>query len=88
MGAMLEISDFQKMEKIRERVDAIVVDQETASKLKAYYRPFCKRPCFHDDYLKTFNRPSVTFVDTNSRGVDQISEKALWSMVKNMSWTA
>ncbi|RLA46172.1 MAG: monooxygenase [Gammaproteobacteria bacterium] len=77
MAAMLEISDFQKMEKIRERVDAIVVDEETASKLKAYYRPFCKRPCFHDDYLKTFNRPNVTLVDTNGRGVDQISEKGI-----------
>jgi len=53
-----ELADFQKMEQIRARVDSIVRDQQTAEALKPYYRQFCKRPCFHDEYLDTFNRPN------------------------------
>ncbi len=75
--ALKELTDLQKMEEIRDRVDAIVVDKDTAENLKAYYRPFCKRPCFHDDYLKTFNRPGVTLVDTDGKGVEEINEKGV-----------
>jgi cyclohexanone monooxygenase len=35
---------------------------------------FCKRPCFSDDYLPTFNRPNVTLVDTEGRGVDRFTK--------------
>ena len=38
---------------------------------------FCKRPCFSDDYLPTFNRPNVTLVDTNGRGVDRFTERGV-----------
>ena len=69
----VELADFQKMEQIRARVDAIVRDQDTAESLKPYYRQFCKRPCFHDEYLDTFNRPNVTLVDTKGRGVERIT---------------
>ena len=69
----LELADFQKMEQIRARVDAIVRDSDTAESLKPYYRQFCKRPCFHDEYLDTFNRPNVTLVDTKGRGVERIT---------------
>ena len=75
--AIKELSHFQKMEEIRDRVDAIVVDKDTAEALKAYYRPFCKRPCFHDDYLKTFNRPNVSLIDTNGKGVEVVTEKGV-----------
>ena len=34
---------------------------------------FCKRPCFHDEYLSTFNRENVTLVDTGGRGVERIT---------------
>ena len=37
-------------------------------------RQFCKRPCFHDEYLDTFNRPNVHLVDTEGRGVERITE--------------
>ena len=70
----MELADFQKMEQIRARVDAIVKDPATAAALKPWYRQFCKRPCFHDEYLDTFNRPNVTLVDTAGRGVDRIAE--------------
>ena len=64
----MELADFEKMEQIRARVDAIVADPATAEALKPYYRQFCKRPCFHDEYLDTFNRPNVTLVDTQGQG--------------------
>ncbi len=69
----VELADFEKMEEIRARVDAIVKDPQTAEALKPYYRQFCKRPCFHNEYLETFNRHNVTLVDTQGRGVDCIT---------------
>jgi cyclohexanone monooxygenase len=62
------------MEQIRARAEAIVKDPNVAEALKPYYRQFCKRPCFHDEYLDTFNRPNVTLVDTQGKGVDRITE--------------
>ncbi len=41
--------------------------------LKPWYRQFCKRPFFHDEYLQAFNRPTVHLVDTDGRGVDRIT---------------
>ena len=77
MAERVELADFRKMEQIRGRVDQMVSDPETADSLKPWYRQFCKRPCFHDDYLKTFNRPNVTLVDTQGQGVDRITEKGI-----------
>ncbi len=73
----MEMADFEKMEQIRARVDTMVADPRTAEALKPYYRQFCKRPCFHDDYLATFNRPNVTLVDTQGRGVERITERGI-----------
>ncbi len=69
----LELADFEKMNQIRSRVDEIVADPKTAEALKPWYRQFCKRPCFHDDYLATFNRPNVHLIDTEGRGVERIT---------------
>ena len=77
LASTMELADFQKMEQIRGRVDALVNDPVTASALKPYYRQFCKRPCFHDEYLQTFNRPNVTLVDTGGRGVERITERGV-----------
>ena len=74
---MMEIADFQKMNQIRARVDDIVKDPETAEALKPYYRQFCKRPCFHDEYLLTFNRDNVHLIDTNGKGVERITAKGV-----------
>ena len=71
----LETADFLKMEQIRARVQSLVDDPATAEALKPYYRQFCKRPCFHDEYLQTFNRDNVTLVDTAGKGVERITEK-------------
>lgn len=73
-----EIADFQKMNEIRARVDALVEDEETAEKLKPWYRYMCKRPTFSDHYLQTFNRPNVTLVDTaDTHGVERITTDAV-----------
>ena len=74
---LMEIADFQKMNQIRARVDDIVEDPETAEALKPYYRQFCKRPCFHDEYLLTFNRDNVRLIDTNGKGVQRITAKGV-----------
>lgn len=74
MLAAFENADFEKMNEVRARVDAVVSDNETAGKLKAWYRQLCKRPCFHDAYLQAFNTPSVKLVDTDGKGVERITE--------------
>jgi len=73
----MELADFRKMNGIRARVDLTVKDPKTAEALKPWYRQFCKRPTFNDDYLPTFNQPNVTLVDTSGRGVDRITERGL-----------
>jgi cyclohexanone monooxygenase len=77
LARSMEAADFLKMEEIRARVESIVQDPATAETLKPYYRQFCKRPCFHDEYLQTFNRGNVTLVDTHGAGVERITEKGV-----------
>jgi len=73
-----EIADFMQMNQIRRRVDEMVEDPVMAELLKPWYRQYCKRPTFNDDYLPTFNRPNVTLVDTvGSRGVECITPDGL-----------
>ena len=78
-AAILELADFQKMEQIRARVESIVQDKDVAEALKPWYRQFCKRPCFHDEYLAAFNRPNTVLVDTGGKGVERITEHAVWA---------
>jgi cyclohexanone monooxygenase len=70
----MEIADFMKMEQIRDRVSELVENPTTAESLKPFYRQFCKRPCFHDEYLQTFNLENVSLVDTKGAGVERITE--------------
>ena len=74
---LVEMANFEKMEEIRSRVDELVDDADIAEQLKPYYKMFCKRPTFNDEYLPTFNRPNVQLVDTNGQGVQRITEKGL-----------
>ena len=73
----MQMADYQKMEKVRARADEVVQDKDTAESLKPYYNQFCKRPCFHDEYLQTFNLPSVELIDTDGKGLSKISEKGI-----------
>jgi cyclohexanone monooxygenase len=68
---------FLRMEMCRARVDKVVRDPSVAESLKPYYKYFCKRPAFHDEYLETFNRTNVTLVDTKGRGVDRITAESI-----------
>ena len=78
VAALAELADFKKMNGVRARVDQHVSDSETAEALKPWYRQFCKRPTFNDEYLPTFDRENVTLVDTsNSQGVERIEEYAV-----------
>ena len=73
-----EIADFQKMNEIRGRVDEVVTDSEAAEALKPWYRQFCKRPTFNDEYLATFNRDNVHLIDvSDSKGVDRITKNGV-----------
>ena len=57
---LMELSDYKKMNFIRARAEDVVKDPSVAESLKPWYRQFCKRPCFHDEYLDTYNRDNVT----------------------------
>ncbi|WP_408587522.1 flavin-containing monooxygenase [Novosphingobium sp.] len=70
---LVQLADFKKMESIRARVDEKVSDRAVAAALKPWYNQFCKRPCFHDEYLDTFNRPNVSLIDTDGKGVERIT---------------
>ncbi|KAI9158186.1 Pentalenolactone D synthase [Paramyrothecium foliicola] len=71
--------DAPRTERLRKRVELTVTkDRETSEGLKAWYPSWCKRPCFHDDYLPTFNRPNVTLVQTQpALGVKEATPKGL-----------
>jgi len=72
----METFDYSVMEEHRSRVSEIVHDQHVADSLKPYYRYLCKRPCFHDEYLPTFNRDNITLVDSPV-GIDRITERGV-----------
>lgn len=76
-AAKRQLANFKKVKSIRARVDEIVKDQETANAFKPWYNQFCKRPCFHDEYLDTFNRPNVKLVDTKGQGIERITENGV-----------
>jgi cation diffusion facilitator CzcD-associated flavoprotein CzcO len=73
----IQFADMLKMQRIRARVDEVVRDTATAERLKPWYGSICKRPCFSDEYLETFNRPNCTLVDTDGKGVDEITENGV-----------
>jgi cation diffusion facilitator CzcD-associated flavoprotein CzcO len=76
-AAFYEREDFEQMQAIRDRIASIVEDPETAAKLQPWYSKFCKRPCFHDEYLPAFNRPNVHLVDTDGHGVERITPEGV-----------
>lgn len=77
MLAAYEAADVEVMSRIRDRVDTVVEDPAVAAALKAWYRQMCKRPCFHDEYLQTFNRPDTHLLDTDGKGVERITADGL-----------
>ncbi len=70
-----ENANIDYMMRIHKRIDEIVKDKETAEALKPWYMFMCKRPCFDNDYLPTFNRPEVHLINTRGKGITEITEK-------------
>jgi len=70
-----ENANIDYMMRIHKRIEKTVKDPDTAESLKPWYMFMCKRPCFHNDYLPSFNLPSVHLLDTHGKGITQITEK-------------
>ena len=70
-----ENANIDYMMRIHRRIEETVKDSETADALKPWYMFMCKRPCFHNDYLPSFNLPSVHLVDTHGMGITRICEQ-------------
>jgi cation diffusion facilitator CzcD-associated flavoprotein CzcO len=70
-----ENANIDYMMRIHKRIDEIVEDPRTADALKPWYMFMCKRPCFHNEYLPSFNLPNVHLVDTQGQGITEISPK-------------
>ena len=68
-----ENANIEYMMKIHRRIEEIVKDKATAEALKPWYMFMCKRPCFDNDYLPTYNRPTVHLVDTHGKGITEIT---------------
>lgn len=74
--ARREVVDYQVMERLRQRVEDIIDDKETAEALKPWYRFLCKRPLSNNEYYPTFNRPNVTLIDASAtQGLERMTEK-------------
>ena len=67
-----ENANIDYMMRIHRHIESIVKDPQTAESLKPWYMFMCKRPCFDNDYLPTFNRPNVHLVDTRGEGIGEI----------------
>ena len=69
-----ENANIDYMMRIHRRIDETVEDKATADALKPWYMFMCKRPCFHNEYLPSFNQDNVTLVDTQGKGITEINE--------------
>src|SRR6516165_2194611 len=70
-----ENANIDAMMRIHKRIEETVEDKATAEALKPWYMLMCKRPCFHNEYLPTFNLPNVHLIDTRGKGITEITEK-------------
>jgi cation diffusion facilitator CzcD-associated flavoprotein CzcO len=71
------INDFKLMNALRGRVEQTIEDPTVAEALKPWYRWWCKRPGWHDDYLPAFNRDNVQLVDTHGHGVEGFTKNGV-----------
>ncbi|KAL5334679.1 hypothetical protein BJX70DRAFT_377415 [Aspergillus crustosus] len=69
--------DLARQTEIRSRVQKIVHSPAAADVLAPWYPGWCKRPCFHDEYLHAFNRPNVQLVDIRHGGISHFTPKGL-----------
>lgn len=70
-------TDLFRQDRIRTRVREVVRDPSTAKRLQPWYPSWCKRPCFHDQYLPAFNQDNVALLDTEGRGIDRLTSDGI-----------
>lgn len=75
----MQALDYRHQEAMHARVDGIVQDKCMAETLNPWYPGWCKRPCFSYEYLRAFNRPNVTLMDTinSDKGDCQLTPNGL-----------
>ena len=73
LAERMELADLAKMNEVRGRIEEVVRDPKTAEALKPWYRQFCKRPTFNDEYLPAFNRDNVELIDLDGRGLERFT---------------
>lgn len=73
----LHAIDLPRTNRLRDRVQDTVKDPSMAEKLKPWFPTWCKRPCFNDEYLETFNRENVTLLDTAGKGMESITSDSI-----------
>lgn len=76
-GERMSETDLHRQDSLRRRIADTVIDTETALNLQPWYYGFCKRPCFSDTFLETFNQPNVLLVDTDGKGVKDVTTKGV-----------
>ncbi|EQB38017.1 hypothetical protein M948_05455 [Virgibacillus sp. CM-4] len=62
---------------IRQKIEQIVEDPETAKKLQPDHYYGTKRPNLDDHYYQTFNRDNVTLADVNEDPIAEITSKGI-----------
>jgi cation diffusion facilitator CzcD-associated flavoprotein CzcO len=70
--ARQEQANIEYVMRIHKHIDKTVEDPATADALKPWYMFMCKRPCFDNAYLPTYNRSNVHLVDTHGEGITEI----------------
>ncbi|CEJ61319.1 hypothetical protein PMG11_09855 [Penicillium brasilianum] len=69
--------DMARQSEIRSRVHKLVQSTAIADSLTPWYPGWCKRPCFHDEYLQSFNSSNVQLVDIRHDGISRFTPKGL-----------
>lgn len=69
--------DVKRCEKVRARIHQEIKGPSTADKLTPWYPGWCKRPTYHDEYLTSFNRPNVTLIDTDGKGIEEFTDHTI-----------
>jgi len=70
-----ENQNIEHQIRLHKRIEEIVKDPATAEALKPWYMHRCKRPTYDDEYLPAFNLPNVHLVDTQGKGITEITER-------------
>lgn len=69
--------DAGRQQRVRARVHDVVPDSDSADLLTPWYPGWCKRPCFHDDYLAAFNQNNVKLIDIRHQGISHFTSKGI-----------